>query len=190
MPTAGSKARKQQGLEERGRVGRLTEKAKSFHGKLPTATVELRRPKTQPDLRSAPGVVLFPSSPSPGNLVPRLTKVLVNVTVKGSLGPVHVVMSLESTVGDLIAAAVRQYAKDGRRPLIPTAVPDAFNLHYSTFSLESLDRNEQLIALGSRNFFLCPKPAQAAVGTSSCSREAEKAPTDTFSWTKIMRFLL
>ncbi|XP_068664128.1 uncharacterized protein [Aristolochia californica] len=188
MPTAASKIRRQQGLEERGRNGRLTEKAKSFHGKLPTATAEIRRPKTQPDLRSAPGVPF--TSSSPASLVPRLTKVLVNVTVKGSLGPVHVMMSLESTVGDLIAAAVRQYTKEGRRPQMATAHPDAFNLHYSTFSLESLDRKEQLRALGSRNFFLCPEPAKAAVGTASCSREAEKAPTDAFSWMKIMSFLL
>ncbi|KAG9459115.1 hypothetical protein H6P81_003623 [Aristolochia fimbriata] len=188
-PPAASKIRRHQGL---------TEKAKSYHGKLPTAaTVELRRPKTQPDLRTASGLGLFPSpssslasSAASGSLVPRLTKVLVNVTVKGSLGPVHVVMPLESTVGELIAAAVRQYAKEGRRPLIPTADPDAFSLHYSTFSLESLDRHEQLLALGSRNFFLCPSSTRAAIGTGNCSSEADKSPTSSLFWTKIIGFLM
>ncbi|KAI4382278.1 hypothetical protein MLD38_008259 [Melastoma candidum] len=37
-----------------------------------------------------------------------LTKLLLNVTIQGSVGAVHVVMSPESTVGDLIAASVGQ----------------------------------------------------------------------------------
>ena len=45
--------------------------------------------------------------------------------------------SAEWTVADLVAAAVALYVKEGRRPLLPSADPAAFGLHYSQFSLES-----------------------------------------------------
>lgn len=121
--------------EEKNRKGRLAERSFSFHAGLPMAAApqgELRRPKTLPDLLSGKSV----SGMSPGG-VPRLTKLLLNVTVQRSLGPVQVVMSPDSTVGDLIAAALRQYAKEGRRLTLPTNDPAGFDLHYSQFSLES-----------------------------------------------------
>ena len=67
----------------------------------------------------------------------RLTKLLLNVTIQASLGPVQVVMTPESKVGDLVAAAVKIYAKECRRPILPTTDPSMFDLHYSQFSLES-----------------------------------------------------
>ncbi|XP_043719582.1 uncharacterized protein At4g22758-like [Telopea speciosissima] len=134
----------------------------------------------------------------------RLTKLLLNVMIQRSLGAVKVVMSPESTVGDLIAAAVRLYAKEGRRPLLPMTDPADFDLHYSQFSLESLNREEKLKELGSRNFFLCrKKPNEApvdasssssssslAVASSSCSNQAEKVSKIAVPWVRFMNFLL
>lgn len=94
----------------------------------------------------------------------RLTKLLVNVTVERSLGPIHVVMSPENTVMDLVRTAVEVYVKEGRRPLLQFTDPKGFELHYSQYSLESLDPQEKLINLGSRNFFLC------SLSSQSCSR--------------------
>nr|DAD48665.1 TPA_asm: hypothetical protein HUJ06_018602 [Nelumbo nucifera] len=104
-------------------------------------------------------------------------------------------MSPELTVGDLIAAAVRLYVKEGRRPFLPTTDPSAFDLHYSQFSLESLDREEKLITLGSRNFFPYPKKSTgndlvASPPSSSCSNQAEKASKIGNSWLRFMDFLL
>ncbi|KAG9445375.1 hypothetical protein H6P81_016715 [Aristolochia fimbriata] len=110
----------------------------------------------------------------------RLTKLLLNVTVLRSLGPVHVIVSPESTVVDLIKAAVEAYVREGRRPLLTERDPLAYDLHYSQFSLESLDAAEKLGNLGSRNFFLCPKPQN---GADTCSNQAEKAAKSvTLSW--------
>lgn len=67
----------------------------------------------------------------------RLTRLLLNVTIERSLGPVHVVMSLENTVSDLIKAAVDIYVREKRRPLVKETDPHRFELHYSQFSLES-----------------------------------------------------
>ena len=46
-------------------------------------------------------------------------------------------MSPNSTIGDLIATALRQYAKEEWRLALPTTDPADFDLHYSQFSLES-----------------------------------------------------
>ncbi|KAK4780163.1 hypothetical protein SAY87_016269 [Trapa incisa] len=130
---------------------------------------------------------------------PRLTKLLFNVTIQGSVGPVQVIMTRDSTVGDLIATAVRQYVKEGRPPMLPTAVPSGFNLHYSQFSLESLGMDEKVMSLGSRNFFLCrrkpPVPetdgsVMTSSSASSCSKEAEKSVNAGINWLKFMDFSL
>ncbi|XVE59512.1 hypothetical protein DITRI_Ditri05aG0051700 [Diplodiscus trichospermus] len=172
---------------EKNRRGRLSEKASSFHGRIPTmAPADLRRPKTLPDLLSERTLSISTVAR------PKLTKLLLNVTIQGSLGAVQVVMSPENTVDDLIIAAVRQYSKEGRRPILPPTDASLFDLHYSQFSLESLGREEKLMALGSRNFFLCTKKAESKDGenkTTSCSKEAEKVTKSVIPWLKFMDFL-
>ncbi|KAI4386107.1 hypothetical protein MLD38_004068 [Melastoma candidum] len=178
----------------------MTGKASSFHGRNMAETPEvaaarLPRPKTVPDLRRGTG-----EGTESRNEKPRLlTKLLLNVTVQGSVGAVHVVMRPDLTVGDLIAAAVGQYVKEGRRMMVPAKDPALFDLHYSQFSLESLDRDEKLMNLGSRNFFLChgrttsrgtdtkiEHENRATDATSTCSNEAEKAGKAGFNWLKFM----
>lgn len=126
---------------ETHRRGKLTEKSSSFYGHTSStapmlASTQIRRPKTMPELvldrkRAAITTTLpeiFPRQPS---------KLLLKVTMMGSLGPVQVLMTPESSVGDLIAAAVRLYVKEGRRPILPSNEASRFDLHYSQFSLES-----------------------------------------------------
>ncbi|TYH02163.1 hypothetical protein ES288_A09G117000v1 [Gossypium darwinii] len=173
---------------EKSRRVRLSERASSFHGRIQTMEpVELRRPKTLPDLLPERSTSLS-SDARPR----KLTKLLLNVTIQGSLGAVQVVMSPENTVGDLITVSVRQYSKEGRRPMLPPTDAALFDLHYSQFSLESLGREEKLIALGSRNFFLCTKTAASKDGqnkTASCSNEAESVTKSSKPWFKFMDFL-
>ena len=94
---------------------------------------QLRRPKTVPDLVAHRNVAGL----APEGIFRQPPKLLVHVNFLGSLGPVKVVMSQDAAVEDLVAAAVRQYLKEGRRPILPTTDPHAFDLHYSQFSLES-----------------------------------------------------
>lgn len=139
MPNSSSRTSRR-GQEEKGRIGKLTEKSKSFHGQVPEGPAPLRRPKTQPELFSVRNMTGFspPAAVSPPAAEPpQLTKLLLNVTVQRSLGPVQVLLSPEATVGDLVREAVRAYGKEGRRPLLSTADPASFDLHYSQFSLES-----------------------------------------------------
>lgn len=69
----------------------------------------------------------------------RLTRLLVNVTVDGSLWPLHLVLTADATVADLVRAAVAAYVREGRRPplLQQTGGDDGFELHFSKYSLES-----------------------------------------------------
>ncbi|KAJ6927608.1 hypothetical protein NC651_011596 [Populus alba x Populus x berolinensis] len=204
MPTTPTKGNRRGGQDpERNRKNRLTAKASSFHGKIPAEIPEarIRRPKTLPDLLA--GRNLPATAPE---VRPKLTKVLLNVTVQGSVGAVQVLMSPESTVGELISAAIQQYKKEGRRPII--ANDSRFDLHYSQFSLESLDREEKVMALGSRNFFLCQKKSGTdgascssgsggltTTSSASCSKELEKEVAKSngvgiHPWLKFMDFLL
>lgn len=127
------------------RRGRLTEKASSFHcraGSVDATSAtsfnsQLRRPKTVPDLLIGRGVPFETTSFSSERLLAaKPTKVLINVTIQGSVGAMHVLISPESTVGDLIGAVLIQYGKEARRPIMPNAKPSMFNLHYSQFTLE------------------------------------------------------
>ncbi|KAI7989997.1 Uncharacterized protein LOK49_LG13G01352 [Camellia lanceoleosa] len=124
----------------------------------------------------------------PPEITRRFTKLLLNVNIQGSLGPVQVVMSPENAVGDLIKAAIEIYVKEMRRPLLNESDPRRLELHYSQFSLESLKAEEKLINLGSRNFYLCRKPT--SVANSTCSNEAKKVAKSAFPFTKFMDFLL
>ncbi|CAH9124201.1 unnamed protein product [Cuscuta epithymum] len=186
------KSHRKGGTEEKNRKGRLAEKAMSFSGQSGAgSTAELlHRPRTVPDLLAGRRTSLSPNSVQ---FQPKLTKLLINVTVQRSTGALHVLISPESTVEDLIAAAIRQYVKEGRRPVLPSGNAADYGLHYSQFSLESLDRKEKLNNLGSRNFFMCPEVEAAGLETTSslsgsCSKEASINPATKvgLSWFKFM----
>ncbi|GAU23000.1 hypothetical protein TSUD_98290 [Trifolium subterraneum] len=184
---------------ENQRRGKLPEKSSSFYGQnsATAASVKIRRPKTMPELLPDRNRAAMTTA---AEIFPRVPpKLLLKVTTMGSLGPVQVLMTPESTVGDLITAAVQLYVKEGRRPILPSNEGSCFDLHYSQFSLESLDRNVKLREIGSRNFFMCPKNSigenenggDDSVTTSfgSCSTQAEK-PCKGFGWlSKVYSFL-
>uniref|UniRef100_A0A6N2JY77 DUF7054 domain-containing protein n=1 Tax=Salix viminalis TaxID=40686 RepID=A0A6N2JY77_SALVM len=116
--------------------------------------------------------------PAPGNIISAKqenessskkvpAKLLLKVNIESSLGPVHVILSPENTVKDLVKSAIDIYVRERRRPLLKQIDSDRFELHYSQFSLESLKPEEKLINLGSRNFFLCSKPSSAVNSSST-----------------------
>ncbi|BAT92042.1 hypothetical protein LR48_Vigan05g172200 [Vigna angularis] len=167
----------------------------SFHGQAAVSVIQLRRRSSVSDLQSLTSIAgsapEFPPRQPP--------KMLMKVAVPRSLSPVQVLMTPESTVGDLIETALRQYVKESRRPILPANTAFDFDLHYSQFSLESLDREENLMELGSRNFFMCPrKPWTTLEGVTtpfaSCAKEAEKLRESSggggFTWFKLMQFMM
>ncbi|XP_060197049.1 uncharacterized protein At4g22758-like [Lycium barbarum] len=170
---------------------RLSEKSKSFHGQTSGSSSSkpelLRRPKTVPDLLAGRRTESTAVNIRP---MEKFMKLLVNVTIQRSVGPVQVLISLESTVVDLIAAALGQYSKEGRRPVLSSIDTADYDLHYSQFSLESLKREEKLNALGSRNFFMCPRNGGPTTSSSSCGKQADTSTKIPLPWLKFMDFLL
>ncbi|KAL8101250.1 hypothetical protein AgCh_033211 [Apium graveolens] len=132
----------------------------------------------------------------------KLTKLLLNVNIQRSFGPVHVIISVENTVGDLIKAAIEVYLKEKRRPFLTQTDSRCFDLHYSQFNLECLKPEEKLTNLESRNFFLCPKPTNinsnpaSDASRTSCSNEANTTAAEIyadellFPYSRFMDFLL
>lgn len=63
-------------------------------------------------------------------------KVVLNVSVEGSPGPVRAMVKLGSTVEETIKLVVDKYSKEGRTPKLDHEAL-SFELHQSYFSLQS-----------------------------------------------------
>lgn len=96
-----------------------------------------------------------PSTASLINPSPREeAKVVVSVTVEGSVGPVKAMIRLGASVGEAIAAVVERYAREGRSPPLDLVAAKGFQLHHSHFSLQSLNKHDKIGDVGGRNFYL------------------------------------
>ncbi|CAD6253296.1 unnamed protein product [Miscanthus lutarioriparius] len=119
----------------------------------------LERPHTCFDV-FAPEESVFGRSPSAASLAKLCSrdreeaKVVVSVTVEGSVGPVKAMVRLGASVGEAIAAVVERYAREGRSPRLDPAAAESFQLHHSHFSLQSLNKNDKIGDVGGRNFYL------------------------------------
>ncbi|KAK3038500.1 hypothetical protein RJ639_029798 [Escallonia herrerae] len=65
-------------------------------------------------------------------------KVVVNVTVEGSPGPIRTMVKLGSSVEETIRLVMNKYSEEGRSPGLEKSVASTFELHQSYFSLERL----------------------------------------------------
>ncbi|XP_030538175.1 uncharacterized protein At4g22758-like [Rhodamnia argentea] len=104
-------------------------------------------------LASSPSLM---GSYSPGRLegYNKEAKVVVNVTVEGSAGPIRMMVKLGSSVDDAIKLVMNKYKEEGRMPKMDRGHSTGFELHRSYFSLQSLDKSELLGDVGSRSFYL------------------------------------
>ncbi|XP_056160337.1 uncharacterized protein At4g22758-like isoform X1 [Syzygium oleosum] len=106
-------------------------------------------------LASSPSLM---GSSSPGGLevkgYNKEAKVVVNVTVEGSVGPIRMMVKLGSSVEDTIKLVMNKYKEERRMPKIDRDRSTGFELHHSYFSLQSLDKSKLLGDVGSRSFYL------------------------------------
>ncbi|GMJ06159.1 hypothetical protein HRI_004285100 [Hibiscus trionum] len=79
-------------------------------------------------------------------------KVVINVSVEGSPGPVRTMVKLGSSVDDTIKLVVDKYVEEGRTPKLDSS--SGLELHHSYFSLQSLDKSISIGDAGSRSFYL------------------------------------
>ncbi|XP_010448844.1 PREDICTED: uncharacterized protein At4g22758-like [Camelina sativa] len=99
-----------------------------------------------------------PSSSSPINQEGNkreAPKVVINVAVEGSPGPVRAMVKLSSNVEETIKIVVDKYCEEGRTPKLNR--DSAFELHQSHFSIQCLEKREIIGELGSRSFYMRKK---------------------------------
>ncbi|KAH1132924.1 hypothetical protein GYH30_011658 [Glycine max] len=127
---------------------------RKFSGKDPPSSGRKLQPEKHSGRRFAPAplTLKLPLQNSEYSLL-RPSKLLLNVTIENCLGAVQVLLSPEDTVADLIKAALAFYEREKRRPFLKNTDPKCYDLHFSSFTLESLKPDDKLVNLGSRNFF-------------------------------------
>ncbi|KAL3647260.1 hypothetical protein CASFOL_008228 [Castilleja foliolosa] len=98
---------------------------------------------------------LAPQSPSQRSPVyNKDAKVVVNVTVEGSPGPIRAMVKLGSNVEDTIKLVINKYKEEGRTPRLDKDAATTFELHHSCFTLDSLSKSDLIGEVGSRSFYL------------------------------------
>ncbi|KDP25586.1 hypothetical protein JCGZ_20742 [Jatropha curcas] len=101
---------------------------------------------------SSPSLMAF--SPKRSEGYKKDAKVVVNITVEGSPGPLRTMVKLGSSVQDTIKLVVDKYCEEGRTPKLDKDATSSYELHHSYFSLQSLDKSELIGDIGSRSFYL------------------------------------
>ncbi|CAH2071383.1 unnamed protein product [Thlaspi arvense] len=82
-------------------------------------------------------------------------KVVINVSVEGSPGPVRTLVRLSWNVEETIKMVVDKYRKEGRTPKLDKDL--AFELHQSHFSIQCLEKTDVIGEIGSRSFYMRKK---------------------------------
>ncbi|XWS49819.1 hypothetical protein CRYUN_Cryun12cG0035700 [Craigia yunnanensis] len=100
-------------------------------------------------------------------------KVVINVSVEGSPGPVRTVVKLGSSVEETIKLVVDKYA-EGRSPKLDCN--SGLELHHSYFSLQNLDKSQLIGDAGSRSFYLRKNSSGHSSNGASNSFVSEIAP--------------
>ncbi|KAJ0970985.1 hypothetical protein J5N97_018944 [Dioscorea zingiberensis] len=136
--------------------------------------VFLPRPHTCADI-FAP-VSLGSPSPSPRlSMEGEAVKVVVNVTVEGSPGPVRAMVRLGASVEEAIGVVLDRYGREGRSPKLESFTTASFQLHHSHFSLHSLDKSEKIGEVGSRSFYLRKSPNNDSFASTESNTAAGAA---------------
>ncbi|CAN7071254.1 unnamed protein product, partial [Brassica oleracea var. botrytis] len=123
-------------------------------------------------MASSPSLLGFssPSSPFPTNQEGNkreTRKVVINVAVEGSPGPVRTMVKLSCNVEETIKLVLENYRKEGRTPKLDQGA--AFELHQSHFSIQCLDKREIIGEIGSRSFYLRKRDHETGVAFAGIS---------------------
>ncbi|CAN6445470.1 unnamed protein product [Victoria cruziana] len=100
-------------------------------------------------------------------------RLLVMIYVMGSAGPLKIVVKEEDTVGEVVAVALKLYAREGRLPALGCKA-SKFELHCSHSGSGALDESKRIGACGSRNFLMCKKSQENNVDDPRDGRKLRK----------------
>ncbi|XP_057976978.1 uncharacterized protein At4g22758 [Malania oleifera] len=112
-------------------------------------------------LQTCADILSYPCFLSPSPQIPEVqkkankdSKVVVNVTVEGSSGPIRALVRLGSSVEETIMLVVNKYGEEGRSPKLDRHAASSFQLHQSYFSLQGLNKSDVIGEVGCRSFYL------------------------------------
>ncbi|CAN4083120.1 unnamed protein product [Withania somnifera] len=86
-------------------------------------------------------------------------RLLITVNVLGSAGPLRFVVGENDKVAKVIDTALKQYAREGRLPILSSDVDDFF-FYSASAGMDALGPSDLIGSLGERNFILCKKQNQ------------------------------
>ncbi|PHT56694.1 hypothetical protein CQW23_05180 [Capsicum baccatum] len=89
----------------------------------------------------------------------KCTRFLITVNVLGSAGPLRFVVDENDKVAKVVDTALKQYAREGRLPILSSDVNDFF-LYSASAGIDALEASDSIGSLGVRNFILCKKQKQ------------------------------
>ncbi|KAJ8555665.1 hypothetical protein K7X08_013161 [Anisodus acutangulus] len=113
----------------------------------------LFRPQTCSDIFVSPDY-LISGSPQSFQRYKKEAKVVVDVKVEGSPGPVRTMVKLGSSVDETIRLVIDKYSEEGRTPRLDKNADSSFQLYQSYFSLQSLSNTDVIGEVGRRSFYL------------------------------------
>ncbi|GMJ00371.1 hypothetical protein HRI_003706300 [Hibiscus trionum] len=105
------------------------------------------------------------------------SKVVINVSVEGSPGPVRTMVRLGTSVDDTIKLVLDKYVEEGRTPKLDSS--SGLELHHSYFSLESLEKSMSIGDAGSRSFYLRKNSSGHSSNGASFVSEIDPARPDS-----------
>ncbi|XP_051145566.1 uncharacterized protein LOC127261308 [Andrographis paniculata] len=82
---------------------------------------------------------------------------LINITVRGSAGPIRFVVSEDDLVVTVLDNALKQYAREGRLPVLGSDI-NSFMLYCPVSETEAISPWMTIGSVGFRNFGMCKKP--------------------------------
>ncbi|XP_060179992.1 uncharacterized protein At4g22758-like [Lycium barbarum] len=139
-----------------------------------TSLEVLYQPQTCSDIFFFPDYLNAPS-PQSTQGYNKDAKVVVNVTVEGTPGPIRTMVKLGSSVEETIRLVINKYREEGRRPHLDETDSSSFKLYTSHFSLESLSNSDMIGDVGSRSFHL--RKSNSNIGNNSSQRETTMETT-------------
>ncbi|KAI7754145.1 hypothetical protein M8C21_014889 [Ambrosia artemisiifolia] len=94
------------------------------------------------------------NSPDKSEAYNKESKVVIKVTVEGSVGPIRALVKLGSSVDETIKLVINKYKAERRSPRLDQDDMTCFELHQSYFSLKCFDKSNMIGELGSRSFYM------------------------------------
>lgn len=89
-------------------------------------------------------------------------RLLITISVLGSAGPMRFVVNEQELVAAVIDMVLKNYAREGRLPVLGSNLDDFF-LYCPSAGCDALSPWETIGAHGGRNFMMCKKPKPAKV---------------------------